>query len=109
MVNIWLVLILSFVILESFAIRVKVTYKDTNDELRFATTDKSICSKYNARYLETSNDEVICECNYKHSFFGIDGESPICRNERSGKIYGKRIYLNPLSAKLLSKNSVFRL
>jgi len=86
--------ILSLVLIsESFAIRVKVSYKNTKDELRFATTDKSICSKYNARYLETVYNEVLCECNYKHSFFGIDGESPRCRDERSGQIYGKRIYI----------------
>jgi len=89
-------LILSLVFFsERFAIRVKVTYNsNVNDKLRFATTDKSICSRYNARYLETSYNEVICECNYKHSFLGIDGESPKCRDENSGKLYGKNIIVN---------------
>lgn len=93
-----LILVLTFaLIFESFGIRVKVTYKSMHDELRFATTDTSICSRYNARYLETSFNEVICRCNNKQSFFGINGESPACRDENSGKLDGKKSEISLIS------------
>jgi len=44
---------------ESSAIRVKVTYdKNANDVLTFTTTDISICSRYNARYVRRTSYEV---------------------------------------------------
>ena len=91
MANILITLVLLALIFESFGIRVKVTYKNMNDELRFATTDTAICSRYNAQYLETSFNEVVCRCKDKDSFFGIDGESPKCRNENYGKLYGENM------------------
>jgi len=74
---------------ESSAIRVKVTYdKNANDVLTFTTTDISICSRYNARYVRRTSYEVVCQCSNKQTFFGID-ESPKCRAENSGILYGE--------------------
>jgi len=75
---------------ESSAIRVRVTYsRYANDELRFATADTSICSRYNARYVQKKNGEVVCQCSSRKIFFGIDGKSPKCRKENSGRLYGE--------------------
>jgi len=90
-------------ILESSAIRVRVTYsRYANDELRFATTDISICSRYNAVYVQRTNGEVVCQC-----IFGIDGKSPKCRKENSGRLYGKMSSVYRLCVKIMISQGQF--
>lgn len=90
MAHIWFLILSMVLIFKCFAIRVQVTYNtNANDLLRFSTADKSICSKYNALYVRTSFGEVICQCSYNQIFFGIDGQSPKCRDENFGRLYGE--------------------
>ena len=93
MAKLLLVTLFMVLIFECSAIRVTITYNsNVNDKIRFATTDKTICSRFNAEYLETSYNEVICQCKgTEYSFLGIDGESPKCRDENYGKLYGENI------------------
>jgi len=95
-------------ILESSAIRVRVTYsRYANDELRFATTDISICSRYNAVYAQRTNGEVVCQCSDGQIFFGIDGKSPKCRKENSGRLYGKMSSVYRLCVKIMISQGQF--
>ena len=77
----------------SKCVKVELTYSEgMSDEMLFHTSDKTICSRFNA---ELVNDDetasgVKCRCRSREIFFGLNNNRPLCLHENFGHSYGKR-------------------